>query len=368
LNNKPNILVCPLDWGLGHASRCIPVIKNLLFKNVNVIIAGSGSSFELLKSEFPGLEYILFEGYNVRYSAKGKMVTKMLYNLPAFISKIFREHKRLKKIKVEYKIDAVISDNRFGLFTKRIPSIFITHQLMIKCSGLLKFLEPILYLINNYFISKYSECWVPDYSGKINLSGDLSHRYRRLGNVHYIGPQSRFYDSEEVFSNDNIIYELMVIFSGPEPQRQIFENKVKDQLKELDIKAVVVLGKTGAYYEENLGRKVTVFSYLKADEQVKFMNQSKLILCRSGYSSIMDLCALGKNAILVPTPGQTEQEYLARYFKRRKVFFSMNQNSFDLCSAIMKSEKYDGIKIKNNPSLLNKRTDMLLERIRKNKK
>jgi uncharacterized protein (TIGR00661 family) len=367
LNIKPNILVCPLDWGLGHASRCIPVIRSLLLRNANVLIAGSGNSIELLKAEFPELHFILFEGYNVRYSAKGRMVSWMLYKLPSFISKIFREHRKLKKIITEYNIDAVISDNRYGLFTKRLPSVFITHQLMIKCHGLLKFLEPLLYLVNNFFISKYAECWVPDYSGKINLSADLSHKYHRLGNVRYIGPLSRFYDREDIDAGNTIIFELMVILSGPEPQRHIIENKILGQLKELNIKAIVVLGKTGAFYEEKLGEKVNVYSYLKADEQLKFMKQSELILCRSGYSSIMDLCALGKKAILVPTPGQTEQEYLARNFNKKKVFFSQDQHSFDLCAAIMKSEKYNGIKIKNNPSLLNKRIDMLLNRIRNSK-
>ena len=365
MNKKVTILVCPLNWGLGHATRCIPIIRQLLLKNVNVIIAGSGSSFELLKLEFPQLDNIILEGYNIIYPRNGNMLFSILCKFPIIFYHTIKEHQTLIKIIKKNKIDAIISDNRFGLFSKRKPSIFITHQLMIKCPKWLKFLEPLLYLINNYFISRYFECWVPDYKGKINLSGDLSHKYPRLQNVHYIGPQSRLHNADNDYGNNNVSYDIMVILSGPEPQRSLLENIITEQLVNSNVKAIIVLGKPELNLKNQIKDNLTFYSYMTSDEIIRFMYQSKIIFCRSGYSSIMDLCVSGKKAILVPTPGQTEQEYLAKYFMNKKIFYSQLQQNLDIFKAIKNSEEYDGIKIKYNPSILNRRIDRLLEKIRK---
>ncbi len=367
MNKQTRILVCPLDWGLGHASRCIPIIKQLLLKDTSVIIAGSGGSLELLKSEFPEIEFVLFDGYKITYPRKGNMAVKMLFKLPSLLKNIVKEHRAIKKIIKDYKIDAVISDNRYGLFSKQLPTIFITHQLMIKCPTWLKFIEPLLYLINNFFISKYTECWVPDYKGKINLSGDLSHKYYRLQNVIYIGPQSRFYNTIIDNKDNKEIYDLMIILSGPEPQRSILEDIVIKQLFNKDLNVILVLGKPEVENIKRFKNNFTIYSYLTSNDLIKYINRSRLILCRSGYSSIMDLCVLGKKAILVPTPGQTEQEYLARFFMKKRIFYSQIQQNLNICEAIKKTEEYDGLIIKENVSLLNVRIDELLENIRKRK-
>jgi uncharacterized protein (TIGR00661 family) len=293
------------------------------------------------------------------------MVFKMFRKLPSIIYIIIREHRKLKKIIKKYDIDAVISDNRYGLFSKRVPSIFISHQLMIKCPNWLKFFEPLLYLANNFFISKYTACWVPDYSGKINLSGDLSHKYPRLHKIYFIGPQSRLYNTDNIHLSNSNIYDLMVILSGPEPQRSILEDIIISQLSGKNIKAIVVLGKLGGIDKKDENENVTIYSYLTSDNIIKYMNQSNIILCRSGYSSIMDLSALGKKAILIPTPGQTEQEYLAQFFMKKKIFYSQLQNRLDICEALKESEEYNGIRIKGNASLLNKRLDELFGKIKK---
>jgi len=361
LNHKATILICPLDWGLGHATRCVPIIKLLLLKNIKVIIAGSGNSLELLKQEFPELVCIILEGYHISYSKRGNMVLQMLCKLPTILFGIYKEHRKIASIINKYQIDAVISDNRFGLFTKRTPSVFITHQLMVKCPLWLKFMEPLLYLINMFFISKYTECWVPDYRGKINLSGDLSHKYPKLRNIYYIGPQSRLYNSEvKVIENK---FELMVILSGPEPQRSILEDIIMKQLANKNIKAIVVLGNLSHLNKKFTNENLTVFSHLTSNEILKYMQLTNIILCRSGYSSIMDICALGKKAILIPTPGQTEQEYLAKYFMDKKIFYFHSQSNFDICEAMEKAEEYDGIQIKINVSLLNKRITEFIEKI-----
>jgi len=156
------VLVAPLDWGLGHATRCIPVIKKLILQGNEVLIASDGKIEKLLKKEFPQLTFVFLQGYRVRYFSFLPMTFSMLLQLPKIAWRIFKEHRDLKKIIQHYRIDMVISDNRYGLWNKKINSVFITHQLMIKSPRALKFLEPLMYRINKIFISKYDECRIPD--------------------------------------------------------------------------------------------------------------------------------------------------------------------------------------------------------------
>src|ERR1019366_5512486 len=177
------ILICLLNWGLGHATRCIPIIRLLRKKNAEIIIAADGRSLELLKQEFPDLEFIRLQGYDINYPTGDSMILKMFFSIPKIVNGIYKEHQILKKIIKEKKIDIVISDNRFGLWNKKIKSIFITHQLMIKTL----FAEKLLHRINLYFIKKYDECWVPDVECASNLSGDLSHKYSLIKNTFFVG-------------------------------------------------------------------------------------------------------------------------------------------------------------------------------------
>ncbi len=335
------ILICPLDWGLGHATRCIPIIRLLLKKNTQVIIAADGRPLELLKKEFPELEFIVLKGYNIVYPSSGSMVLKMFFSVPKIFIGIYNEHTDLKKIIQEREIDTVISDNRFGLWNKNIKSIFITHQLRIKTP----FAEKLLHRINLYFIKKYDECWVPDFAGTENLSGDLSHKYALPENAFFVGPLSRFSNviaKEERLKQSHNSYEIMAIISGPEPQRSIFEKLILAQIKQTNLKALVVCGKTELEQKiETLGN-IELISHLKADEMQQAFLNSQLIIARSGYSTIMDLATLGKKVIFVPTPGQTEQEYLAEYLMSKNVAYCVPQNKFNLMNALKESENYKG--------------------------
>ena len=217
--SQKRILVCPLDWGLGHATRCVPVIRLLLQHNAEVIIAGDGSSLELLKKEFPQLKFLFLKGYNISYPKNENMILKMMFSAPKILSRIIIEHQTLKKIIKQNNIDVVISDNRYGLWNKEIKSIFITHQLMIKTP----FAEKLLHDLVLFFVSKYDECWVPDVETENNLSGDLAHRYPVLKNTFFVGLLSRFKTVQKI----NLYkYDVLAIVSGPEPQRSIFEKTV----------------------------------------------------------------------------------------------------------------------------------------------
>lgn len=373
MKRKKRILICPLDWGLGHASRCIPVIRELIDNDIEVVIGADNGPLALLKREFPQLEFIVFPGYGIFYSKNRSMLLTMIMSLPRMLKGIYREHALLKCIIKNYKIDAVISDNRFGLWNSIVPAIFITHQIMVKCPKHLKFLEPIIHRINKLFIDKYDECWIPDIKGKENLSADLSHRFQLPRNAKFIGPLSRF-GTNGITINDSHdpkrSYDLMAIISGPEPQRSIFEKIVLKQLKGTSLKSIIVRGVPEKNEKIQLSENIEIVSHLETNQMRETMLSSGLILSRPGYSTIMDLFVLRKKAIMVPTPGQTEQEYLADLFHNKGVFYKMAQGDFasegGLKSALEKSAEYKGINLTNDSQFLKKKVKYFVERSQNN--
>jgi uncharacterized protein (TIGR00661 family) len=258
-------------------------------------------------------------------------------------SAIKKEHTELEKIIEENNIDIVFSDNRYGCRSKKAYSVFMTHQLNIQAPENFKWTESLILAKNKKYISAFNECWIPDFEREENLSGKLSHP-AKLENIKYIGPLSRFTFSE----NKNISeekYDLMVICSGPEPQRTIFEELLTKEVLKTNLKAILVKGITETEKQIELKKNLKVISHADAKEMQSLIESSALIISRPGYSSIMDLVVLGKKAIFIPTPGQTEQEYLAAYYGEKKYFFSVSQNNFSLQDAISNSEKYSGLKI-----------------------
>ena len=267
---KHKILVCPLNWGIGHASRCVPIIKSLLAEDAEVVIAAEGRPLEFLKIEFPEIETIVFKGYTPRYPNMGSMAWKMFLTLFPLLIGIFKEHLRLRKIIKANKIDAIISDNRFGLWHRKTPSVYITHQLMIKAPWHLKLIEPFLFLFHRFFVHRYDRCWVPDQAGAENLSGNLSHLYPIPAHVEFIGPLSRFEYTNVKGKRSNLILALV---SGPEPQRSIFENLLKQQLLELNQPAVLVAGLTEVSTVEKINN-LTIYSHLPSDELLPIIKKS----------------------------------------------------------------------------------------------
>ena len=329
----------PLDWGLGHATRCIPIIKQLISLNCEVLLAASGDSLNILRKEFPGIVILRIKGYKITYSKnKFWLAFKILLQLPKIYFLSLQDHKWLKWAINDYQIDAVISDNRLGMFNKKIPSIYITHQLFIKTGN--SYSEKIAQKMHNYFIGKYKNCWVPDF--EINdLAGILSHPEKINSNVSYLGGLSRF----EKLPGIPIVYDLLILISGPEPQRTVFEKIILSQCKIAEKKILLVRGLPGRNdHEEMNSESLKITNHLQADELNLAIHQSEIIISRSGYTTIMDLAKLGKKAILVPTPGQPEQEYLAGYMLHKKYFYSVSQQQFSLDTALNEAATFQFVK------------------------
>jgi len=329
LNNN-RILIAPLDWGLGHATRCIPIIKYLLAQNCTVIIGAEGSTATLLKSEFPEIIVLPLKGYRIKYSKnRFSFLLKIITQLPRILNVIQYEKKWVDDAIKTHNINGIISDNRMGFFSNKIPSVYITHQLLIKTG--LSFFDKIAQRIHYNYINKFNVCWVPDFEKENSLAGELSHP-KIFPNipVRYLGVLSRFHSSNLPLQN-----KLCIIISGPEPQRSVFEKIILSQMQLCKEKMVMVRGlpneeKPFIHSFENL----TIYNHLDAKNLNAMIETSEMVLSRSGYSTIMDLIALNKKAILVPTPAQPEQEYLAIHLKNNGLFHFVDQKDVNISEAL----------------------------------
>ncbi|MFT3703471.1 MAG: glycosyltransferase [Agriterribacter sp.] len=331
------ILVAPLDWGLGHATRCIPIINELLKAGCEVSIAAEGEVFALLQKEFPIVQFLDLPGYRIFYhSIKSIFRWKIALQIPRIMGAIRRENRWLNTLLQTHSFDAVISDNRFGLHHPALTSIFITHQLQIQ-SGTGKWVDRWLRRINFRHISRFNECWIPDYKGEVNLAGNLSHSNKLPGNAYYIGPLSRFKKIDT-----SVKYDLLMLLSGPEPSRTDWEKSLLNELTIFEGKTLFVRGLPGVCEcEAPFGsERLDIVNHLSASELNMVIEQAEWVICRSGYTSVMDLVALEHRAILVPTPGQPEQEYLAAYLHQNKIFCCINQESFSIKKAIEEATSF----------------------------
>ena len=350
---SPRILVAPLDWGLGHATRCIPIIKELLKQGVDVWLAGEGIQENLLRKEFPHLSFLLLAGYRIRYakSAIG-LLKNIFFQIPKMLKAVTHENDWLKKMTAEFRFDAIIADNRYGLYHSGIPSVFITHQLNIK-SPLGKGIEKKLQKINYGYINRFSECWIPDTMGENNLTGELSHPAKMPAiPAHYIGILSRF----ELKNIEEKKEHLLVILSGPEPQRGILENKITNEIATYHGTATIVRGLPGDVSLIPSSNMIKFYNHLSAEELNNEIMRAEYIISRSGYSTVMDIVKLKKKSILIPTPGQTEQEYLAEYLSQKQIVFCVHQKEFLLEDVLQKAKQFSYC----FPSLNN---DLLLQQV-----
>jgi len=344
----------PLDWGLGHATRCIPIINELLSRGCEVQIATSGRALILLKQEFPRLKFHELVSYNAHYSNVFPLTISLLFQVPKILSRIKKEHRQTEEIVRAEKIHFVISDNRYGCWSERAPSIFVTHQINILMPWAWRGLTPLINHFNHRLIEKFKLCWVPDglrdrITGKLTESKELK--------VSYIGMISRF----EKIKSVEIKYDLLVLLSGPEPQRTLMERQVLKKLKDSPLKVILVRGIPGEEISKAAYENIILTNHLNAKDLNEVIEESRIVVSRSGYSTIMDLAKLNKKAILIPTPGQTEQVYLANQLSERKIAYSSELTELNIDKAIASSSRYSGFTEEYKDDLLVKAIDELLE-------
>ncbi len=252
--------------------------------------------------------------YHAQYSARLPFMLKILFQVPKFLRAIRKEHRQIKRIVKEQKIDLLISDNRYGCWSAQIPSVLITHQVNVLMPARWKWLEGILDYGNHRQIKKFSECWVPDFPNGYHWRNDMADS--TLSPVRFIGMISRFKKQEAPIQR-----KILFLISGPEQQRSIFEEKIKEQIKKTSCHDyLIVKGKPDA--TDQCGEKEV--NHITTGELNEAIESSQLIVCRPGYTTIMDLCKLEKRAIFIPTPGQTEQEYLASQLEKDGVVFCVS--------------------------------------------
>ena len=327
---RKRVLVAPLDWGLGHTTRCIPIIQELLHQDFIVLLTAEGDSAHLLRKEFPSLTILSLKGYKISYSkTKFFFKVKLFSQIPKILKAIKQEHTWLNQIIKEHKIDIVVSDNRYGLYNINIKSIFITHQLAIETGN--AFTNWLVQKLNYRQINKFDQCWIPDNEVPFDLAGKLSHpKEIPIVPTKYIGILSRV---KKETAEKNI--DLLVLISGPEPQRTALENMMLLQMKKVSFKMVLVRGLPGVANKLiNENTALQIYDHLPAIELSRLIQSSKIVIARSGYSTIMDLIALQQTAVLIPTPGQTEQEYLAEYLAAKKYFLAAQQIEFNLVNEL----------------------------------
>ena len=327
--------MAPLNWGLGHATRCIPIINALLNDGFEAVIASDGGALNLLKKEFPSLECYELPGYNIKYAASAIFFgSKLLFQTSHILRTISAERKETAQILKDHNICGIISDSRWGVRNDGVPSVFITHQVNV-ISG---FTTGLSSLIHRKYIRKFDECWVPDNEEEPNLSGRMSHFINSRLNLKYIGILSRF--KKQALP---VKYDIAVILSGPEPQRSILEDIMNEELKNSDLKILLVRGVVENQQKCVEDKNKTIWNYLTSAQLEHHLNQSRVVICRPGYTSLMDLAVLQKKVFLIPTPGQFEQEYLFKNLYDKGLVAGCRQKDF----------QYDLLKEMKNKNLGN---------------
>ncbi len=306
------VLVAPLNWGLGHATRCVPIINELIKQNAEVIIGSDGNALKFLQKEFPNLTCVNLPNSEIKYYNSIPAWLSVILQIPKFIYQIYRDKKIANDFLKKNHIDIIISDNRYGLYSSKVRSVIITHQIQIKNVGF-EFIPN--YFIRN-FISKFNLCLIPDFeSVNESLAGNLSHGSSIIKNTIYIGPLSRF----NFINQTQQLDVIPVIISGPNPLKSKIQKTLIDVLATSNYKFLIISGDVilNKFVEKG---NIKIVSHLNSDELEKTINNSPLIISTGGYSSIMDYYKMQKKTIFIPFPGQTEQEYLAKHLNNYPLF------------------------------------------------
>lgn len=320
------ILVAPLDWGLGHSTRCIPIVHALLQRGAVPVIGADKGPLALLRSEFPDLEHVRIPGATIRYSKSRSQLWSMARQFPEMMRSVRAENALFDRIRRELRLDAVISDQRFGLRTTALPSVLITHQVF----PFTPIAQGALRKLNLRHIARFDRCWIMDEPQAPGLAGALSHGIMIPANARYIGTLSRMHTPP---ISPPASFRIVAVISGPEPHRTMLEDILMEQLQGIEGRHLLVCGLPGSTAQEDRGNVLRV-PHLNSRDLATAMASAQLVVSRSGYTTLMDLVALGRSALVIPTPGQAEQEYLGMLHAHTGRFVVQQQEQVDLKAAL----------------------------------
>lgn len=339
-----SVLISPLNWGLGHATRDIPVIHELMRRGHDVTIAACGNALSALRREFPDCRFLDFSDYPAPYSTGSLFLPKFCAYLPLLLRALAAERRALGRILDRDRYDLIISDNRLGVYSDHVPSLFITHQLHFHFPAIIWPVELFALLLNRVLHSRFDRVIVPDNPPGIgSLAGKLSRPLLASSKdrIYYAGilaTASRMDVAEDL--------DYLIIISGPEPQRTIFEKIILAQLPDVPGTKVVLLGSPGGHAVTSPDKDTTIRSYVDTGEKIELLNRAKSVICRSGYTTMMELAEVQKrHGLFVPTPGQTEQEYLSSYYRQKGWFLSRSQYRLDLARDVAAAQPYAGFPV-----------------------
>ena len=317
-----HIWICPLNWGLGHASRSIPLIRALIKEGAEIYLASDGEAAELLKKEFPNLPCFELPSYQIRYGRRSA-VAGLFWRLPGIFQAIRREQKAIGQLLKDHPCDLIIADNRYGVFASGVPSVLLSHQLNLPVAAAIR---PFAKGILKHWLAAFDELWIPDWAGEASLAGSLSAAQLSMPQRH-LGILSRLQPV-----SGKVQYDMLAILSGPEPQRSQLEKKLIEQMNAWSGPCCLVRG-TKLPTEYPTKANVEVIDFATTEVLQNLIPQAGMVVCRTGYSSLMDLVQMEKSALVIPTPGQPEQEYLADYHEHKKWWIVQRQDAIDLNKA-----------------------------------
>ncbi|MEO0897464.1 MAG: glycosyltransferase family protein [Bacteroidota bacterium] len=322
-----HIVLSVLDWGLGHATRSMPLIDHLLANGHKVTLASSGVAGVLLQQKYPQLPYLALPDNNIRYSKRFSQNLSILLQTPLFIQNIRKEQKLLNRYVKASKVDGIISDHRYGCWSKEVPSVFVAHQLSLLLPNHLSWARKGLFNLHLNWLKNFEEIWIPDFEGEQSLSGTLSQAFPLPPKCHFIGPLSRFSSQQNLDTNDlDTPFRILGILSGPEPQRSMFMKILLEKLSRVEGDHLLLMGRPDLA-DEQWHQHVRIVPHLGEVELMKHISQASLVISRTGYSSLMDYSILGCRSVLgIPTPGQSEQEYLGLNLGSREMIHCISQN------------------------------------------
>lgn len=332
------------DWGLGHATRSLVLIRALLERGDDVtVVSAEGSGLQLLRVELgSSCRFIVFHDIPKPFSRWPAMFyVRMSLATPVVLARFKQEHRFVEKLVARDHYDCIVSDSRFGMWSRAVPSYCILHSLRQIIPGRPRHLERLVEYGQRNLTRHFTRILIPDMETDGGLSGDLGHdpdldwgqdRLAYIGPLSSITPTSADPDIDCFFS-----------ISGIEPQRSLMAQKVLDALPRLDGRIVVALGQPGKADDCRHIGNATVYGYLDRQAQSEMLTRARLVMTRSGYTTLMELAGLGKQALFVPTPGQSEQEYLARFHHDKGHVWSTTQRELDLATDIEHALERPGI-------------------------